>query len=377
MDTRRRHRWTDDEAERGFSPLDRALSRLHASVFKRHPLASLLASIGLYAAVVLAFGPRLAVSNNYFVGIPVIVAAVSYGLAGGAIAGALGLPANLLLFAVLGRPDFSPASKPIAEAFGIVLGTALGYLSDYFRKLEAEIARRVRVEEQLREALGEKQLLLEELHHRVKNNLNVIKSLVQLQRDRARDPEFIAAAEDLMSRILAMATVHESLYAKTFSGAIEPEPYFASLLASLAQARGGGVELSSSVDAGGLLLPVDAAVPLALVVNEAVTNAFKHAFEGLEDRRIRLTLGHADGACVLVIEDNGRGGASKGPAGLGTRIVRALAVQLGGTYSYGPARELASGDPGRPGTRIELRFPCLGKRLDPDALDEETPCGKV
>lgn len=339
-----------------FTPLDRALARLHLALFVRRKAGSVAASALLYALVVLVLGERLAISSNYFVFLPLLAAALAYGLPGGLLAGLLGLPANLLLFALIGRPDFSPASKPIAWIFGAAVGLSLGYLSDYFRKLELEAKRRAATAASLAKALEEKEILLAELHHRVKNNLNVIKSLVQLQKNRSRDPAFIAAADDLMGRILSIALVHERLYGEGLVEAIEPRGYLEALVADILKSRTEPVALSCDIEAGGGRIHPDAAMPIALIVNEAVTNALKHGFEGKEERRIALSLGSEGESCVLAVEDDGLGRRADAKPGLGTKLIASLASQMGGSCSYGPAVGLATGDPARPGTRLELRF---------------------
>jgi len=359
------------------SAVDRAFARIQTVLFVRHPGISLASAIGLYAAVILLFGERLAISSNYLVLIPLIAAALSYSLPGGVIAGTLGLPANLLLFALIGHPEYAPASKPMAEFSGIFVGTALGYLSDYFAKLEAEIERRIATEGSLREALDEKELLLQELHHRVKNNLNVIKSLVQLQKNRSDNADFLDAADELLGRIFSIALVHEQLYGSAELLAVKPGAYLEMLANSAIgngaagagrpyEARNAMVEIAISPEAEGRLLSADVATSLGLIVNEIMTNAAKHAFKGLEGNRMSLELTIEGPQYHLSIEDNGRGfsiaqradlpaGSEKSVDGLGLKITKALAAQLGGSCSFGPALRL--GAEGRPGSRFELRFP--------------------
>ncbi len=325
----------------------RSIAGLHDLLFVRHPLASVSAAIAAYALVVLGCGEALAVSANYFVLLPIIAFALAGGMPGGLAAGALGLPANLLLFALLGHPEFSPASKPIAEVFGLVVGASLGYLSDYYRELVGEIEKRGRTEEALRKTLREKELLLQELNHRVKNNLNVIKSLVQLQRSRSPDPAFVAAADELVNRVLAISLVHDKLY-EGGSRIEDPSEYLRSIAANVASAFA-APPVSVEVDLGGSVLPPDDAVSLGLVVNEALTNALKH---GGSAGGLALRLRAEPGEFRLSVRDEGPGLApgNQGGEGLGMRIIGALAGQLGGSVSLAPA------SPG-PGSVLELRWP--------------------
>lgn len=339
-----------------FNPIDRALARLHLALFVRRKAGSVAGAVLLYALVVLLLGERLAVSSNYFVFLPLLAAALAYGLPGGLAAGLLGLPSNLLLFGLIGHPEFSPASKPIAWIFGTAVGLSLGYLSDYFRKLDREAERRAATAASLAKALEEKELLLAELHHRVKNNLNVIKSVVQLQKNRSSDPDFLAAADDLMGRVLAIAQVHERLYGEGRIEAIEPRGYLEALVAGIVQSRTEPAALACDIEAGTDAIPPEAATPLALIVNEAVTNALKHGPGGGAARRVSLSLRQEGGSFLLAVEDDGPGRPADAKPGLGTKLVAALAAQMGGTCSYGPALALATDDPTRPGTRLEVRF---------------------
>lgn len=331
-------------------------------VFIRHRFASLFASIAAYAAVVLAFGQALEVSANYFVILPLAVVAVGYGIRGGLAVGALALPANLLLFRILGHPEFSPASKLIAELSGLGVGLVVGRLADYFRELQEEIRRRKVSEEELRKALADKELLLRELSHRVKNNLSVIKSIAQLQRSRSSDPDFIASTDALISRIFAISLVHEQLDKDRGIEAVDPAEYVAAIVENiesglLGLSRGSvGLELETE----GRLLQTEAATSLGLIVNEAITNACKHAAPGREGKpSVRLSLRVEGGSYRLRIDDDGPGPGTAGEgSGLGLKLVAALARNLGGTASLGPLVEIdAEGREAVVGSRFELVFP--------------------
>jgi hypothetical protein len=110
----------------------------------------------IYAAILFIFGDSLAVSSNYFVIIPLTAAALGFGHWGGLAAGLLALPLNLLLFRALGHPEFSPASKLIAEFSGVAVGLVFGFLADYFREIEREIKKRMATEEALARDLSGK-----------------------------------------------------------------------------------------------------------------------------------------------------------------------------------------------------------------------------
>lgn len=344
--------------------MDAFLSRMHRSVFQAHPVISVLASVIAYAAVIFLFGPRLAVSGNYFVLVPVLAAALAFELPGGIAAGTLGLPANLLLFAAIGHPEFSPASKAMAELSGILVGLAFGYLADYYSKLENEISRRIETEEELRQVLEDKEILLRELHHRVRNNLNIIKSLVQLQKNRSRDPLFLAAADDLLGRVFAISLAHEQLYGDSKVVCVDLAAYIASLVSNLELALDdgpGAIQIEQDYQIGDAGIPADFATPLGLIVNEVLTNAKKHAFEGIEKPTIAISLCPDGKGIILSIEDNGIGlNMEKVRKGLGLTLIKALSSQVGGSSCHLPRKSPDGED--LPGTRFELRFSAEPRR---------------
>jgi two-component sensor histidine kinase len=371
-------------------PVD-TLTKLLAKLFVRHRPASVVGTVVFYAAVILAFGNALEVSANYFVLLPVLVAAMCFGTMGGFVAGALGLPANLLLFALLGHPEYSPASKLIAELSGLFLGLCCGRLADYFRELENEIKKRAGTEEALRAALAEKKLLLRELHHRVKNNLSVIKSLVQLQRNRSSDPDFLEAADELVGRILAISLVHDMLDVDRSLAMVELAKFIEALVNSLEESLGlDGERVGLDLDAEGCAIQIEAATSLGLIVNEVLTNALKYATrrealgqgperpgsparEAKPGIQLSLKLENlpAGAQYRLVIIDDGPGPKRDFEAtdGLGLKLVRALARNLGGRVKLEAIVAVPWGARGAErgaeavGAKFELVFPATFMEL--------------
>jgi two-component sensor histidine kinase len=353
-----------------------------AKVFIRYRYASMAAALAIYSGIVLVFGERLAISSNYFVILPVSTAALCFGALGGIIAGALGLPANLLLFVLLGHPEYSPASKLIAELSGLAVGGLFGFLADYFHYMEREIERRVETEKALRSALESKELLLRELHHRVKNNLSVIKSLVQLQRNRSRDPDFIAASDELIGRIFAISLVHDLLGQDQALLAIGTDEYIEVLVGSISGAF--GLDISSvdlNLESGDRALQIEAAISLGLIVNEVITNALKYAGAAKEGKpRLRVSFRVEGEEYSLVIIDDGPGPVAAEGGGLGLKLVQALARSLGGKASLSP---IILGDDGSreketAGARFELRFPANFMELvSSSQADDETSPGQA
>ncbi len=348
-----------------------ASSKANAILFFRFRHASLAAAIAFYVAAILLFDDSLGVSCNYFVIAPVLIASLGFGAAGGLLSGVLALPANLLIFGLIGHPEYSPASKIMAEVSGVCVGIVCGRLSDYFRVLEDEIRRRTAGEEALRAALAEKKLLLRELQHRVKNNLSVIKSLVQLQRSRSSDPAFLEAADELIGRIFAISLVHDQLRIDSGLASVEISKFIEALVSNLV--GGLGLEegrIGLEFGAEGRYLQMEAATSLGLIVNEVLTNALKHASSGSEGKpSITLSFGiEADpegrpggDRYRLVVCDDGPGPAIKPGAeasrGLGMKLVRALARNLGGRASLETIGGPPGGEGGAAGARFELVFP--------------------
>lgn len=178
-------------------------------LFFRHPYGSMVTALGIYTLAFLLLGPHLKVATNYLVILPVTAAAMGFGFWGGLAAGVLGLPTNMLIFHLLGLPDSVPENYVVTEISGLILGSVLGYFSDFFRRLETEAVEKSSVEDSLRRALEEKDLLPKEIHHRVKNNLNLLKSLVQLQMNRSSSPDFQECSRGFKQRIYSIALVFD------------------------------------------------------------------------------------------------------------------------------------------------------------------------
>jgi PAS domain S-box-containing protein len=213
-----------------------------------------------------------------------------------------------------------------------------------------DISDRKASEERLRSALEEKEVLLREIHHRVKNNLAVISSLFYLQSTATRDQPTIDLLEDGRSRIQSMALVHELLYRSNNLAAIDIADYAVALARDLirSQTRSARIDLVTRVEP--VTLAVDVAIPVGLVLNEMLTNAMKHAFHGRDAGCIELELHRSGERCVMDVADDGVGVGTRDPANadsLGMRVMRALARQLEGELEITPRAQ---------GTRARLTF---------------------
>ncbi|MBW4523385.1 MAG: AAA family ATPase [Scytolyngbya sp. HA4215-MV1] len=177
------------------------------------------------------------------------------------------------------------------------------------RALQQEVSDRTRAEEQLRQSLSEREVLLKEIHHRVKNNLQIISSLLQLQAQSVTDASTVAILQESQHRIESMSLIHKKLYASSDFGEIDLADYIPSLSSHLLasyQIIPGHVTLH--MDVASVRLNIDQAIPCGLIVNELVSNALKYAFP--DDRKgtiqIHLHLA-ADNQVEIIIQDNGIG----------------------------------------------------------------------
>lgn len=220
-------------------------------------------------------------------------------------------------------------------------------LARTFARMADRLQRR---EEELKASLAQKELLLREVHHRVKNNLQIVTSLLNLRAQRLASPVARDAVRQAQMRINALALVHRNLYQTDSVQEIELHDFLGELcrlMEEINDAGPGGVELGVEVEPARIV--TDQAIPLALLVTEAVSNAFKHAFPADRPGRIELRLTNiAPGRARLAIADDGVGLASADEtAGMGVTLMRMLAKQLGGRLEVSEAA----------GTRIELDFP--------------------
>lgn len=200
------------------------------------------------------------------------------------------------------------------------LGSELRALN---RNLERIIAERTR---HLDAAVREREVLLREIHHRVKNNLQVISSLLGLQSHNVADGVARAALQESRTRVLAIAQVHEHLYQTADLAAVGFDGYAQALATNLLATYGGaGRGIRVEVQAGGVRLPVNQAIPCGLILGELVSNALRHAFPGERGGVIEIGLREQpDGVLRLTVRDDGVGL----PADLDLRRLPSLGVEL-------------------------------------------------
>jgi len=299
------------------------------------------------------------------------------------LAGALWFGIQLLIY---NRPGlFVPIVGPLAVLVGTVL---VSIVYDLVRsaseqlQLRRNLAERKRAEQLLQETnaelerrvaertvelsdanksltglVEEKNVLLKEVHHRVKNNLQIISSLLNLQSGYIQDPAALQFFQESRSRVRSMALIHEKLYQSQDLAKIDFQDYIKTLTGGLQasfSARSAPVQLSLEIDS--IMLGVDMAVPCGLIVNELVTNCFKYAF-GEKPGEIRISMKRApETQLQLLVSDDGVGFPKdvdfRNTESLGMQLVTALTDQLEGTI------ELRNGT----GTTFEINFPEKEKR---------------
>jgi PAS domain S-box-containing protein len=197
-----------------------------------------------------------------------------------------------------------------------------------------------RLYDEQNKSLKEKEVLLQEINHRVKNNLQIISSLLNLQSRDIKDEQVLRAFQTGQDRIGAMAMVHEKLYQSEDLARIDFGDYIRSLAANLISSYGlGSRDIDLKIDVENILLGVDTAIPCGVIVNELVANSLKHAFPGDRSGEIDVSFHEVDGQYTMVFRDNGVGMSEdldfNRPSSLGLTIVNALTGQLRGAIVLG------------------------------------------
>ena len=245
------------------------------------------------------------------------------------------------------RRVFDTIKLPLRDDSGAIMGV-LGVSRDVTERRQAEDA--------LRASLEEKEVLLKEIHHRVKNNLQIVSSLLHLQTSRVKSPEVRALLEDTRLRVRSMALLHETLYRSENLARLDMVAYVEALCAHLLRVCGHGpARILLERELEPVLIDLEQAVPCGLIINELVSNAFKHAFPESRDGRIVVELHQeSPGRALLAVWDDGAGlppdVEARRAETLGARLVSSLASQLRGTLEI-----LPKGPAG--GAAFRVRFP--------------------
>lgn len=256
--------------------------------------------------------------------------------------------------------SFAQASMPPMEGRGravpmeITLRVVPFGSVPYMVAVARDVSERKLGEERLRAALREKEVLLKEIHHRVKNNLQTISSLLSLQAHTLADPAVAELFRDSQNRIQSMALVHEKLYQADDLSSVDFEGYLTSVITFLFQSyRVDRTAVLLVKDVEPLPLPVTVAIPCGLIVNELISNSLKYAFPDGRAGRIEVVFRRQGGEYVLQVADDGVGIPPDvdplDTATLGLRLVTTLVSQIKGSLDILP----------RPGAGFRITFPCV------------------
>ncbi|WP_440999909.1 PAS domain S-box protein [Fodinibius sp. SL11] len=225
--------------------------------------------------------------------------------------------------------DVEYTSSPMVED-GEIMGAVIAF---------SDITERKQHERALHESLKEKDTLLAEIHHRVKNNLAVVSSMMQLQAFDEDDQVLRQKLTDSVSRIQTMGTIHELLYQSNSLSSVEFGKNIRKLVTNIAETFQPKIDLDISYDLEETKLNINQAVPVSLIINEVITNVFKHAFDEKDQGTLRLEMKKESDTVTLQISDNGKGlppdfQISKNASSLGLQLIDTLSQQLEGDYRY-------------------------------------------
>lgn len=296
----------------------------------------MLTTLGVYSAVFIFLSDTLKVSVNFFVLIPMFVAASLFHFWGGLISGLLALPANLLLLWIQDKLIFAPDSLVTALLFGIGTGTVLGFLSSFYVKLRKEIEEHKLAREELDAALEQKQLLLHEGHHRIKNNLAIITGIIELELFEEKEPRQKNFLHNLIDRIRSISITQNLLYTIENIRRIEMHAFISKLIDQLTLSiaiKEQDINFVLNVDK--IILDIEKALPIGLIIYECCTNSIKYAFSDTENPAVRISLTETENRFVLTISDNGPGLPAdvidSGSDSIGLNLIDRLVRQINGS----------------------------------------------
>lgn len=209
------------------------------------------------------------------------------------------------------------------------------------------------VQQKIELSLKEKEILLREVHHRVKNNMQVVSSILNLQSSYVSDEYALTLLKESQNRIKTMAYIHESLYQNKSFSSVNFSEYVRTLLSNIIHSYSHSKEkIKLDMRVEELILPLDNSIPVGLIINELVTNAIKHAFPGHRQGVITLELKCENNFVFLVLRDNGVGFKDnvsfQNSNSLGLQLVNTLIEQIDGQYKFKSEKDI--------GTEIQVTF---------------------
>ncbi|MCB0688590.1 MAG: sensor histidine kinase [Saprospiraceae bacterium] len=216
----------------------------------------------------------------------------------------------------------------------LTLGLAAAAIFAFFLYWQRKEIKKQR--DQINIALEEKDILLREIHHRVKNNLQFISSLLGLQTEHISDEKALGALQEGQDRVQSMALIHQDLYQEDNLTGVDMKNYFTKLIRGLFDSYNiRRDQISLSMEIADLNLDIDSVIPIGLIANELVSNSLKYAFPNHQNGNIYVSLQEENNQLILKVCDDGIGISSKKPASLGTsfgyRLIDVLREQMQGT----------------------------------------------
>jgi two-component sensor histidine kinase len=328
---------------------------------KALPYAVAIAAVAYVAT--LALVPRGAINVAVpLVLVPCVLAAVTWGAWAALTAGLAAAAADFLAMEIR-FPDYLAAQLTgfIMGHFNVLLSAVfVGVFVRLWRAYRMENAKRRESEARLREALEHKALLIREVHHRVKNHLDMLYHMVELKGTTVENRETQRYLKELQDQITTVGLIHAQLYEEQSGDGVDMQRYLQELTDRAARGLSDGARtVTTVVQVPSVIVPPDAATPIGLVVSELLTNAHKHAFPGRTDGLIWIRASVDDGMCRLAVENDGEPFpdvfALDNTSTLGLRLVQSLAVELGGNARVIP----------RSRRGIELEFPLAASAVAP------------
>lgn len=196
--------------------------------------------------------------------------------------------------------------------------------------LESDAKKKYR--ESLEKLVNEKDILIREINHRVKNNIAIIHSLINMQQRKVNDPRDEVLFEDLKNKVFSMAAVQEQLRSRKEIDKIEIKDYLNELIHNLRNSFDPENKVVTELKLDPIGLDITKAIPLGLIANEVITNSFKYAFSKVENPTLKITCKCEGELIQIIFKDNGPGRGSNPSDGLGMEIIESLTEQVDGSF---------------------------------------------
>ncbi len=209
---------------------------------------------------------------------------------------------------------------------------------EYMLGIGLDVTEKTEQSMQIRESLVEKEALLGEVHHRVKNNLSIFLGLVEMQMNRMQEPNLINEFAEIKNRIISMSLIHEKLYKSANFAQIDLREYILDFVNYLSKFFDVEQKVKIKFELDEVFANTKNTVPVALIINELITNAYKHAFEGIDNPSITIQLSEKDAMIELAIFDNGHGLAADFDIlkldSLGIKLINIFSKQLKAKFEF-------------------------------------------